>query len=158
MPRHRMVRRRNTRAVNPVLRFDGRVLWESMIGSTVEWASVNELATDYWRYQRLSGKEQEVVQSSPWDCVSDWMAEPATGWLNLLTALVETATDDEVAMVGVHCVEDLLTYHANDEAIVGEIETWARRNPLARRAVQGVWLRSELSPGVAARLRRLGAH
>jgi len=129
-----------------------------MIGSTVEWASVNELAADYWRFQRLSGEEKEVVQSSPWDCVSDWMDEPATGWLNLLSALVETASDEDVAMVGVHCVEDLLTYHADNEAIVGEIETWARRNPLARRAIQGMWLSSDLRPDVAARLRRLGAH
>jgi len=153
-----LVLRRDTCAVNPVLRPDGYVIWESMIGSTVEWASVNELATGYWRYQRLSGKEKEVVQSSPWDCVTDWMAEPAAGWLILLTALAETATDDEVAMVGVHCVEDLLTYHADDEAVVGEIETWARRNPLARRAIEGMWLGSDLTPGVAARLRRLGAH
>ena len=144
--------------MNPSLRPEGRVVWESVVASRrVEWASVQELATDYWRFQRLSSKERKGIVPSPWDCVSDWMLEPAGGWVDLLTALVETATDDEVAMVGVHCLEDLLIWHGDEDAVVGEIETWARRSPRARKAVQGMWLSSELNPDVATRLRRLGA-
>lgn len=126
--------------------------------SSTEWASIEGLALDYWRYQRLSSKEREDLRPSPWDCLTDWMQEPAAGWVDVLTALVETATDDEVAMVGVHCVEDLLTWHSDNEAIVSEIETWARRTPRPRRAMQGVWLSSDLNPDVARRLRRFGAH
>lgn len=144
--------------MNPTLRPDGRITWQDFGCRTFEWASLNGLAIDYWHYQRLTQKEKESLPSDPWACVSEWMDEPAAGWIDLLTALVEAASDDEVAMVGVHCIEDLLAYHSDDETIVGEIEEWARRKPRARRAIEGMWLSKDLKPSVAARLRRFGAH
>jgi hypothetical protein len=147
--------------VNPEIDADGVVRWRDADGIAHVWASLAELAADWWRYQRLSAREKESDPMTAWDCVVDSTDafEPLhPRALDVIQALVDGAQDeaDDVGLVGAGPLEELLNGEHSAE-FVDDIERRARQHPRFRKAVSGIWMGEEVPREIRHRLAEFGA-
>lgn len=131
---------------------EGRVQFDD-IDASHEWASVDELAADFWRWQRLDTKEQQLDSMAAYFCIDDLMASPDPGALDVVEALLASAeTDQECCYVGAGPLEDLLSHHGHGRRFVGEVEQRAHRTSRLRRALVCVYLGDDVPADVRDRL------
>ncbi|HKC27056.1 MAG TPA: hypothetical protein VKB75_03500 [Jatrophihabitans sp.] len=148
--------------MNPDIDDVGRVRSEDWHGPAHEWGSLSELAADYWRHERLSGREKEADPMFAWDCVCDLAGGSGDGphprVLDVIQALVDTADNDcELISVGSGPLETVLSHSGHGEALVDMVERRARQEPRFRKALSGVWLGDDVPRHVRHRLAKLGA-
>jgi hypothetical protein len=131
---------------------DGRVRYDDL-GTPYEWASLQDLAADYWRWQRLPRQEQEDDRMAAWSCVDDLMDRPAPVALDVIEALLILAkSDQERCDVGAGPLEDLLSHRGHGERFVDEVERRARNSPGLRDALSCLYLGHRVPADVRERL------
>jgi hypothetical protein len=126
-------------------------------GVAHEWASIAELAADWWRYERLSGPEKDVHPMIAWECVEEFVAgldnPPHQRVLDVIDALLEQAMNDfEVSRVGAGPLEDLVSHPGHGLLVLDAVEARARRDPRWRQAVNSLCLGDDLPQQLRDRL------
>jgi hypothetical protein len=120
--------------------------------STVDAARAR-LVDGYWTAARLatSGIRSERLTAKEWrwavDEVDAAMEQPGDSALDLLDDLMRAPGADP-GYVGASALENLLTEHG--PVIADRVADRARRDPLWREAVGGVWLDSKLAKSLHA--------
>ena len=123
-----------------------------------EWSSLVELAADYWRYQRLNGRQREADGMAAWTCVHDLVGEPAwEGSLDLIDALLSAADDGEIGLLAAGPLEELVYPVGQGPDFISGIEARGRRDRRWAAAISGVWLDKDADRDVNRRLARFGA-
>ncbi|SDI91271.1 hypothetical protein SAMN05444157_0765 [Frankineae bacterium MT45] len=135
---------------------DSGVCTWSGIDAPVQWASVAEVANQYWsdsvfrRAKSSYGPAQEFVAS-----LTSTGSDSA---IDAIQALVDAAvSDDELDFIGAGPLEDLLAHGGHGAKFVDEIERRARQQPRFRQAVAGLWLSADVPENIRSRLAALGA-
>jgi hypothetical protein len=147
--------------VNPDIDADGVIRWRDWADADHEWGSLAELAADWWRYQRLTGRAKEADPMIAWECVrefGDLDDAPHPRVMDVIQALVDAAqSDDELSLVGAGPLEDLLSHSGHGALVVDEVERRARQQSRFRAALASVWLGGDVPRDVRKRLSRVGA-
>jgi hypothetical protein len=148
---------------SPRLDDRGRVVWRDDDEVIHEWASLTDLAIDWWRYQRLTEKEKDADSMVARECVEEFVnpvcaEKPHPLAVDVIQALVDAAADgDDLGQVGAGPLEDLVSHSGQGALVVDEVERRARHDPRFRAALRDVWLGDDVAPDVRARLAQLGA-
>lgn len=119
----------------------------------------------WWEFQHLSRGSREQRKAleggspaSAWAgvrAIDEFILGGGPTACEVVAALVGGAKDDdEVALVGAGPLEDLL--HTHGEALVDDVDRFARQDSRFRRALSAVWLGNGLSDATTERLARLG--
>jgi hypothetical protein len=124
---------------------------------------VDQVARDWWEYQRLSGGSREErkalelgvpqqVQDAR-DLVDEAVERGGSEAVELLVALAEaTPAGTDGTAVGAGPLEDLIHEHGDD--LIDEIESYARKRPQFAQALAVVCVeRHHLTAGTEERLR-----
>jgi len=131
---------------------DGGVSYDNL-ESVVAWPSLDALATDYWRWQRLSGREKEQDPMDAWFCVQDLMFEGHPAALDVLDKLLNGAlTDQERCNVGAGPLEDLLSHGGHGSEFADDVFRRAGGNPPWRTALSCLYLSDDVPTSVQERL------
>jgi hypothetical protein len=142
--------------VNPDIAADDVVRWRDYDDAAHEWASLADLAADWWRYQRLSEREQDADPMIAWECVEAFVGLdglPHHRALEVIQALLDQAENDfEVVGVGAGPLEDLVEHSGHGVLVLDDVEAFAQRNARWRRAVNSLYLGDDLPQQLRDRL------
>lgn len=131
---------------------NGRVRFNDF-GAVYEWSSVEQLAIDYWRWQRLPSTDKEHDPMAAWSCIADLMSAPAPKALEVIDAILALASDEnELCGVGAGPLEDLLSHNGHGEQFAAEVASRARYSPRLRRALSCLYLSDDVPAQVRALL------
>ena len=137
------------------LRPDGRIVFVE--GETaIAWDSLDELASAYWEEQRHTRTPRDGSVPG-WACVAGLVDAGVPESVDVIQALVDAATEEELPALGAGPLEQLLRHSGHGARFVAEIENRAVEQPRWRAALAGVWLGRDVPPEVRARLVRFGA-
>jgi hypothetical protein len=123
---------------------DGRVRFADF-DAVYEWSSIEQLAVDYWHWQRLPSKEKDRDPMVAWSCIDVLMSAPAPRALDVIDAILALASDDdELCGVGAGPLEDLLSHNGHGQQFAAEVAARARSSSRLRKALSCLWLSNDV--------------
>jgi hypothetical protein len=121
-----------------------------------------ELAAAYWEQHRRGTSTERAVRLSQddvfwaWEEINERVIEQPEDVVEVLVIIAEAAPDDAaLAYLGAGPVEALL-HPSVSTAVIDRVEHAAIHSEAFRKALRCAWFDGQLSPDVAARLRRFG--